>query len=123
MSDTVPPGEPPTATGRSAAIVAIVAQLTFLAALGAAWFLAWNMKDNTLLITLSGAAAANATTVINYYIGSSASSARKTEIIAASPAIPTARSEAIAATADMLRREPVIQSSPSQPPTRPGTIS
>lgn len=81
--------EPPAKTGRSAAIVAINAQTTYLLVLAGMGFLAYMRPDSTLivgaLITLVGGAMSNAGTVVNYYLGSSSSSARKTEIIATKP--------------------------------------
>ena len=54
-------------------IMSVLALLRFLAAFVIAFF----SKDQTLLNILLGAAAANATTVVSYWVGSSAGSARK----------------------------------------------
>ena len=47
----------------------------FAVAMGVAWW----AENDTALTLLTGAVVTNATTVINYYFGSSAGSARKTE--------------------------------------------
>lgn len=71
---------PPVGVGTP--IVAVVAQVTFLLALIASGFLAWQTGTYDLLLTLAGASAINATTVVNYYLGSSSGSAKKTELLA-----------------------------------------
>ena len=48
----------------------------FVVAMGVAWW----AENDTALTLLTGAVVTNATTVINYYFGSSAGSARKTEL-------------------------------------------
>lgn len=68
---------------RGPIVVSVVAQVTFLLALAAACVIAKVNGDYTLLITLAGAAATNATAVVNYWIGSSAGSAKKTDLLTA----------------------------------------
>lgn len=83
MSDTVPPA--PASRGRGAVVISLVAQATFLAALVVSGYMAWIAKDTatvSLFTTLCGFAGANATSVVNYWIGSSAGSDRKTELLA-----------------------------------------
>lgn len=71
---------------RGAIVVSVAAQATFLLAMAAACVIAKVNSDYTLLITLAGAAATNATAVVNYWIGSSAGSAKKTDILNAQQA-------------------------------------
>lgn len=51
---------------------------------------AYVSKDNTSLAILSGVGASMAQQTVGYWIGSSSGSARKTALLAASPAIPAA---------------------------------
>jgi hypothetical protein len=64
--------------GWGAIIVSVVALLIYLGALG----VAYSLKSDTMLNILIGTAAANATTVISYWVGSSASSSKKDDVIA-----------------------------------------
>ena len=85
-STTAPAPTPADASRRTGAVVvSVVAQATFLIALVAACAIAWIKNDYTLLIALAGAAATNATSVVNYWIGSSAGSDKKTDLLAATP--------------------------------------
>ena len=78
----------PTSTrGRGPVVISIVAQFTFLLALGAAAVIAWVKNDYTLLVAMAGVAATNATTVVSYWVGSSDGSAKKTDLLA--PSAPT----------------------------------
>ena len=83
---TIPPQPPVTpapplaaAVGQwSPLTVSVLALLTFVVALGIAFFL----KNDTMLNVLVGVAGANATTVVNFWLGSSAGSQKKDEAIA-----------------------------------------
>lgn len=77
----------PITSRQGAVVTSIVAQATFLGALLAAGVIAWAKADYTLLIAMAGVAATNATTVVNYWVGSSDSSAKKTDLMA--PVTPT----------------------------------
>lgn len=81
MSGTVSPPPAP-GRGRGAIAISFVAQLTFFLALAAAAAIAWFKSDLNLLIAMCGVAATNATTIINYWVGSSSGSDRKTELLA-----------------------------------------
>ena len=80
MSDTTPPSPPITAAAAplGALGVSIYALTLFLAAIVVAWYKA----NDTLLTALLGVAATNATTVINFWVGSSRSSQKKDDTIA-----------------------------------------
>lgn len=87
MSGTAPPPSPPP-SGWGQTNISVVTLGTFLAALAASGWMAWAMKDTasvSLFTALCGVAATNATTIVNYWVGSSSGSARKTEIEAAKP--------------------------------------
>jgi hypothetical protein len=87
---------PPAAPGKADAsrrlgtvVVSVVAQSTFLLALIAACVIAYRKDDYTLLIAMAGVAATNATSVVNYWIGSSSGSDKKTDLMnAALPPAP-----------------------------------
>jgi hypothetical protein len=61
--------------------IGIYSLVLFVAALAISW---WT-KDSTAFDLMVGAAIANSNTVIQYYFGSSAGSARKTELTAQGP--------------------------------------
>ena len=65
-------------------IVSTVALVTFTGAL----IVSWLSKDEGLLNLTVGASIANATSAVGYWLGSSASSAKKDETIAAAAAAP-----------------------------------
>ena len=69
-----------------AVVIAILTQVSFFGAL----IVAFLTKDAANLSLLYGAIVANATTTVSYYLGSSASSARKTDLLAAAPPVPSA---------------------------------
>lgn len=84
MSATQTPIIPPpdkTATVSKLA-VSIAAQVVFFACLGIAY---WT-KDSNAISLLVGAAVANSTTVVNYWLGSSSGSSAKDATIAAKSA-------------------------------------
>ena len=84
MSDTT--AKP--AVSRSGAVVtSVVTQATFMGALIASGVIAWAKADYTLLIAMAGVAATNATTVVNYWVGSSDGSAKKTDLMATKPGV------------------------------------
>lgn len=58
--------------------VSVAVLVTFIVALGIAFFL----KNDTMLNVLVGTAAANATTAVGFWLGSSASSQKKDDTIA-----------------------------------------
>jgi len=64
-------------------IATILGIVAYLIALAIAGIIAWTNKDYTLLILLAGVAAANFTTIMTYWVGSSAGSAYKTDVLAA----------------------------------------
>ena len=68
-----------------AVVIAILTQIAFFGAL----IVAYLTKDAANLSLLYGAIVANATTTVSYYLGSSASSSRKTDLLAASNPLPT----------------------------------
>jgi hypothetical protein len=68
---------------RGAILVSLVNGLAFLVAL----LVAFLSHDGTNLALLIGAVIANASTTISFWLGSSAGSARKTELLAQAPAI------------------------------------
>lgn len=67
-----------------AIVVSVANSLAFFAALIVAYF----SKDSANLTLLIGAVVANASSVISFWIGSSAGSARKTELLASQPSSP-----------------------------------
>lgn len=74
MSGPAPSPEPtPTVTRWGAPLISIFS----LALLGAALAFAYLTKNDNLLIILTGVIATNATTVVGFYVGSSASSQSK----------------------------------------------
>lgn len=73
----------PSRTG--AVVISITAQVTFFMALAAACVIAYLKAEYTLLTAMAGVAATNATTIVNYWVGSSDGSAKKTDIMAANP--------------------------------------
>lgn len=83
MSGTTITPAPP--RNRGAVVTSIVAQVTFFIALAAAGAIAWIKNDYTLLTAMAGVAATNATTVVQYWVGSSDGSAKKTEMMAQPP--------------------------------------
>ena len=87
MSGTTTTMTPTSTRGRGPVVISIVAQFTFLLALGAAAVIAWVKNDYTLLVAMAGVAATNATTVVSYWVGSSDGSAKKTDLLA--PSAPT----------------------------------
>ena len=87
MSGTTTTTAPTSTRGRGPVVISIVAQFTFLLALGAAAVIAWVKNDYTLLVAMAGVAATNATTVVSYWVGSSDGSAKKTDLLA--PSAPT----------------------------------
>ena len=87
MSGTTTTTTPTSTRGRGPVVISIVAQFTFLLALGAATVIAWVKNDYTLLVAMAGVAATNATTVVSYWVGSSDGSAKKTDLLA--PSAPT----------------------------------
>lgn len=87
MSGTTTTTTPTSTRGRGPVVISIVAQFTFLLALGAAAVIAWVKNDYTLLVAMAGVAATNATTVVSYWVGSSDGSAKKTDLLA--PSAPT----------------------------------
>lgn len=89
MSGTTTP--PPSRRGQ--VVISAVGQATFLVALTAAAYLYWVTKDPVVLAVLAsaiGAASANATNIVGYWIGSSVGSDKKTDIMAANPPAPPA---------------------------------
>jgi hypothetical protein len=70
--------------GWSAIVVSVLSLITFTGALVVGYF----FKDPGLLNLLIGAAIANATTVVNFWLGSSSGSQKKDDIIAASQPVP-----------------------------------
>lgn len=88
MSGTTTAPAAPT-RNRGAVVTSIVAQVTFFIALAAAGAIAWLKNDYTLLTAMAGVAATNATTVVQYWVGSSDGSAKKTEIMAQSATTTT----------------------------------
>ena len=87
MSGTTTTTAPTSTRGRGPVVISMVAQFTFLLALGAAAIIAWVKNDYTLLVAMAGVAATNATTVVSYWVGSSDGSAKKTDLLA--PSAPT----------------------------------
>lgn len=76
MSGTTP--TQPTATSEprwAKPSIGVYSLTLFVLALGVAWWL----KNDTALNLMIGAVISNASTVVNYYFGSSSGSARKTE--------------------------------------------
>lgn len=75
MSDTQPTTPPTVAAPRAwgAPLVSLYSLTLLLAAL----VFAWIMKNDNLLVLLAGVIATNATSVVNFYVGSSASSQAK----------------------------------------------
>ena len=75
MSDTTPAATVKNTTWApvAATVISTLALLIFVGAL----VIAYLSKDGSSLLMLFGVAATNATTVINYWVGSSAGSARK----------------------------------------------
>ena len=62
-------------------VVSVLVLLIYLAALTFAYF----SKNDTLLTTLLGVAATNATTAVGFWLGSSYGSAKKTNLLATTP--------------------------------------
>src|SRR5229473_3097517 len=60
-------------------IVSFVVLLTFVVALGVSFF----MKDSTIMALTVGAAIANATTAVGFWLGSSSGSQKKDDVIGA----------------------------------------
>ena len=87
MSGSTTTTAPTSTRGRGPVVVSVVAQLTFLLALASSGVIAWVKNDYTLLIAMAGVAATNATTIVNYWVGSSDGSAKKTDLLA--PSAPT----------------------------------
>jgi hypothetical protein len=91
MSGTTTPNAPIPPQPRSGKIaISIIQQATFIAALLLTGWLAWSKQDQIWITTfagLVGIAASNATHVVGYWIGGSADSDHKTDIIAQSPPI------------------------------------
>ena len=85
MSDTAPPAPVVSTTDKVTTIskltVSVTSQVVFLVALGIAYL----TKDSTAISLLVGAAIANSTTVVNFWLGSSAGSSSKDAIIAGKP--------------------------------------
>ena len=77
---------------RGVVVTSIVAQVTFLAALVASAVIAWVKNDYSILMAMVGVAATNATTVVNYWVGSSDGSSKKTDLMAAATVPPTVTS-------------------------------
>ena len=77
-----PPQAPPQPCLLGAALISVLVLLSYLAAMVVAYL----EKDQTMLNTLLVVAATNATTVVGYWVGSSAGSARKDSQIAANAA-------------------------------------
>jgi len=89
MSGTVAPS-PDKPSRQGAVVISVVGQATFLVALIAAAYLYWVTKDPVVLSILSGAvgiAAANATNIVGYWVGSSVGSDKKTDLLAQAPPI------------------------------------
>ena len=61
-------------------IVSFVVLLTFVVALGVSFF----MKDSTMMALTVGAAVANATTAVGFWLGSSSGSQKKDEVLVSS---------------------------------------
>lgn len=80
MSDTTTPPVQPTPAARRAWGAPLVS-LYSLTLLLAALLFAYIMKNDNLLVLLAGVIATNATSVVNYYVGSSASSQAKDVVI------------------------------------------
>lgn len=62
-------------------IVSVLVLVVYLIAFGVAYF----MKDDKDITLLIGTAIANATTAVGFWLGSSQSSAKKTDLMAANP--------------------------------------
>ena len=79
MSGTIPapPASSPAVTLWGAPVVTVLAYGTFLAAI----IVALIVKNDTLLVALCGAAATNATTAVQWWLGSSKGSADKSATI------------------------------------------
>ena len=78
MSDTPPPTPLPSSKrGFGAPVVSTYSLTLMLAALAAA---VW-MKNDQMIIVLTSVIATNATSVVNFYVGSSASSQSKDDTI------------------------------------------
>lgn len=92
MSGTTTLPTPPTqSSNRGTVVTSIVTQVTFLVALVAAAYLYWITKDPVVLALLGamlGSTQTNATSVVNYWIGSSSGSSKKTDLMAANPPPP-----------------------------------
>lgn len=71
-------------------VVSVVAMVVYLIALAIAFFL----KSDNLLTVLIGAAVANATAVVQYWVGSSRGSTMKTGLLANSTPTPPAQQPA-----------------------------
>ena len=66
-----------------AGAVSVIISLALIAALGVAYL----VQSEQILLLVIGAIIADATTVVNFYLGSSSGSARKTELLAQAPPI------------------------------------
>lgn len=83
MSGTTTPPAPAPRLGKI--IISVIAQMTYLGALAITGWLALTKQDQvwvTSFVGLCGVAATNATNVIGYWIGSSAGSDHKTDMMA-----------------------------------------
>lgn len=66
--------------------ISVVAQLTFLTAM----LVAWKVGNTEALTLLFGTAAANATTVVNFWLGSSSGSQKKDDALVTAAGQPNA---------------------------------
>lgn len=90
MSDSPPPVSPP-APKQPRAWGAPLVSLYSLTLLLAALVFAYIMKNDNLLVLLAGVVATNATSVVNFYVGSSASSQAKDVTISGQLPTPPAQ--------------------------------
>lgn len=83
MSDVITPVVPPVPAHHEPVWIKPLIALASMALLGAVIVYAAVMRDHDMMTLCVGAVIAMATGAVNYYLGSSSGSARKTEITAA----------------------------------------